>query len=115
MDALRAHAWPGNVRELAHAVERAVILSREPLIGPDAFGLFIGERRNGSSAGSGVAGGRRVASPDAVTLPSLNISEAEKFLIDSALAAAANNRTKAAKLLGISVRTLRNKLNRPEE
>jgi DNA-binding protein Fis len=56
-----------------------------------------------------------VSSGEAITLPSLNISEAEKFLIDSALAAADNNRTKASKLLGISVRTLRNKLNRPEE
>jgi DNA-binding NtrC family response regulator len=115
IDALRAHAWPGNVRELAHAVERAVILSREPMIGPDAFGLFIGERRNGSSGGNGAPGGRRSPAGAAITLPSLNISEAEKLLIDSALAAAGNNRTKAAKLLGISVRTLRNKLNRPEE
>jgi DNA-binding NtrC family response regulator len=113
--ALRAHGWPGNVRELAHAVERAVILSREPMVGPDAFGLFIGERRNGASGLNGARPGRRVSSGEAITLPSLNISEAEKFLIDSALAAADNNRTKASKLLGISVRTLRNKLNRPEE
>jgi len=112
LEALRAHAWPGNVRELAHAVERAVILSREPMIGPTAFGLFIGGRKAGEAVDS--SNGRRGASGEAITLPSLNISEAEKLLIDSALAAADNNRTKAAKLLGISVRTLRNKLNRPE-
>jgi DNA-binding NtrC family response regulator len=114
IEALRAHAWPGNVRELAHAVERAVILAREPLIGPDAFGLFIGERKSETN-GNGSLNGRRARPGDAVTLPSLNISEAEKLLIDSALAATGNNRTKAAKLLGISVRTLRNKLNRPVE
>jgi DNA-binding NtrC family response regulator len=50
-----------------------------------------------------------------VALPSLNVAEAERVLIERALAAANQNRTRAAALLGISVRTLRNKLNAPRE
>jgi DNA-binding NtrC family response regulator len=51
--------------------------------------------------------------PGGVALTSLNVADAERVLIQYALTAADNNRTKAAELLGISVRTLRNKLNGP--
>ncbi|MCI0433251.1 MAG: sigma-54 dependent transcriptional regulator [Gemmatimonadetes bacterium] len=106
MALLAAHPWPGNVRELAHAVERAVILSDGPVIGPDAFDLLPGRRITGTpgprSANTGYA------------VPTLNIAEAERALIERALATTSQNRTRAADLLGISVRTLRNKLNRPD-
>jgi DNA-binding protein Fis len=49
-----------------------------------------------------------------VALSTLNIAEAEQALIEAALVETNNNRTKAAELLGISVRTLRNKLNKPD-
>ncbi len=62
-----------------------------------------------SGAGHGARNG--AGSPDGVTLTSLNVAEAERALIQRALATAGNNRTKAADLLGMSVRTLRNKLN----
>ena len=48
-----------------------------------------------------------------IALNSLNVADAERVLIQHALQAADNNRTRAAELLGISVRTLRNKLNGP--
>jgi DNA-binding NtrC family response regulator len=121
MELLRNHPWTGNVRELAHAVERAVILARDATIGPDGF-RFAGfaakaptaSRFNGTHSSTG--NGTSAASQDAViSLPTLNIVEAERLLIDSALADTNNNRTRAAKLLGISVRTLRNKLNRPDD
>ena len=51
--------------------------------------------------------------PDAVVLTSLNIDEAERALIMRALEVTKGNRTRTAELLGISVRTLRNKLNGP--
>ncbi|MBW3630402.1 MAG: sigma-54 dependent transcriptional regulator [Gemmatimonadetes bacterium] len=118
---LQQYSWPGNVRELQHTVERAVILSPEPMLGPHAFdphraGLAIpmGERGivpapagNGGSHGSGSA--------PRVILNSLNVHEAERVLIQQALDATDQNRTRAAELLGMSVRTLRNKLNAPED
>ena len=121
---LQAYDWPGNVRELQHAVERAVILSNEPSIPAHAFD---GQRFGLSGAWSGptparlyndfIANGNgetaaTIAVPDgAVVLESLNVDQAEAKLIERALEVSNGNRTRAAELLGISVRTLRNKLN----
>jgi DNA-binding NtrC family response regulator len=107
---LAAYAWPGNVRELAHAVERAVIMFPGGVLGVGAFDPIIAERAAAAAteARNSVAG-----APGAmVALRSLNIADAEAALIERALAVTRNNRTRAAELLGISVRTLRNKLNR---
>ncbi len=93
MDRLMDHDWPGNVRELLHAIERAVVLSTSPVIGPEAFSL---------------GGGPSRMEPQVDTL---NLQEMEGVLIERALERTGNNRTRAAGLLGISVRTLRNKLN----
>jgi len=108
MALLASHPWPGNVRELSHAVERAVILSEGLSIGADAFDLLPGRRVSGAASN-----GRSPSSGFAVL--SLNIAEAEQLLIERALVATNQNRTRAADLLGISVRTLRNKLNRPDD
>ena len=119
MTMLQAAPWPGNVRELQHAVERAVILSPEPLLSPRAFdaerfGLTTGLRAPRPTAGP-VDGNGQPLDPDAVVLRTLNVAEAEAVLIERALERSSQNRTKAAELLGISVRTLRNKLNGPRE
>jgi DNA-binding NtrC family response regulator len=132
MAVLQAYGWPGNVRELQHVVERAVILSPDPVLGlsaldPARFGLTaggIGVRGPAAAAaraahdasangapGDHDAGGS--AHPMRVVLHSLDVNEAERVLIERALVVAENNRTRAAELLGISVRTLRNKLNGP--
>ena len=117
---LSAYPWPGNIRELQHAVERAVILSREPVLQPHAFeGQQLGvahplarqaPTRNaaftGGTVGSiGVSPDAGVVPPDAVVLTSLNIDEAERALIMRALEVTKGNRTRTAELLGISVRT----------
>lgn len=124
MKLLQSYPWPGNVRELQHAVERAVILSSEPVLAAHAFEA----QRLGSSSPLAqqalrrttptgfpisVYGSGTVLPPNAVVLTSFNVNEAERILIERALQATGNNRTRTAELLGISVRTLRNKLNGP--
>ena len=133
LEALQGYPWPGNVRELQHVIERAVILTPDPLIPAHClegtrFGLAhslgaptIRPRMMGGPVGGSPAAGTMAVSAappngnsgGAINLQSLNVADAERVLIQHALTAADNNRTKAAELLGISVRTLRNKLNGP--
>lgn len=107
---LRTRDWPGNVRELQHAVERAVILNRGPLLGPAAFTEGPPEeiaRERAEPEGNG--------NHPRITLRSFSLSAAESVLIERALEWTQGNRTRASRLLGISDRTLRNKLNRPRD
>ena len=115
-DILERHEWPGNVRQLQHTVERAVIMSSEPVL---QAALFETER-TAVARHAGVEPARGAAAtdlpPGAIVLTTLDVGEAERVLIERALVATEGNRTRAAKLLGISVRTLRNKLNiRPDD
>jgi DNA-binding NtrC family response regulator len=93
---LQRYSWPGNVRELANAIERAVILSRGTVLQPAAFDQHLREGGNPADA------------------QLFDLDEIERRAIDRALKATGGNRTRAAKLLGISERTLRNKLNGPK-
>lgn len=107
---LRTRDWPGNVRELQHAVERAVILNRGPLLGPAAFTEGPPEEiapERAEPEGNG--------NHPRITLRSFSLSAAESVLIERALEWTQGNRTRASRLLGISDRTLRNKLNRPRD
>ena len=130
MAALQRYAWPGNVRELQHVIERAVILSPESTLVPHAleparFGLTGAGIGATESAGRGAALAALAASngaagsadasddPMRVVLHSLDVTRAEAVLIERALEVAKGNRTRASELLGVSVRTLRNKLNGP--
>jgi DNA-binding NtrC family response regulator len=116
MEWLRHQDWPGNVRELQHLVERAVVLSREPVLAFSAFGGT--DRRATPSAASAVPAvpATRGELPDgAIVLDSLDVATAERRLIEAALARTNGNRTKAAELLGMSIRTLRTRLNAPDD
>ena len=98
IDRLVRYDWPGNVRELAHAVERAWILSGGRRLQADDFHLLVSQQASEEA-------------PDVARLP-INLQQLERLAIDRALRETDGHRARAAKLLGISERTLRNKLNR---
>ncbi len=100
---LLAHPWPGNVRELMNTIQRAVLLSPGDEIVPEAL-MF--DDQPPPPAPSESPGAQWLTSGPIPTL-----KEAERLLIMRALEQTDGNRTHAAKVLGISVRTLRNKLN----
>jgi DNA-binding NtrC family response regulator len=115
---LQRYSWPGNVRELANAIERAVILCRGTVLLPSAFDECLQEAEVPSAPPAGLT-----TSPAAATLGAIAgstteplpfaLEEIERRAIERALEATGGNRTRAAKLLGISERTLRNRLNTP--
>lgn len=104
INALLSYEWPGNIRELKHTVERAVILSKEKDITvKDLFlhGLtFSNKNENVVKSNSN----------DEIIVDK-SIADVEKELILNTLKKHNGNRTKTAEVLGITVRTLRNKLN----
>jgi DNA-binding NtrC family response regulator len=110
MQALQAHSWPGNIRELQNAVERAAILSRGKA--PSTNDFFIAGISHSSSLKTEII--KEVAplpESDLVIRSGMTVEEMERKLILETLKSTNENRTQAAKLLGISIRTLRNKLN----
>jgi len=113
--ALQKHDWPGNVRELQNVIERAVILCNEGgVLEPAHLGLGQSAAITVASMASSPGGHSHGASngytsSDTGEFPPL--SEVEKRHILAALEQSKGNRTHAAKVLGISIRTLRNKLN----
>ena len=121
--ALQKYSWPGNIRELQHVIERAVILTTDSVIQQNSlegtrFGLAhsLGSTAIRPRSVTNPSGNYAVvnsAVPGSISLASMNVGDAERVLIQHALVAASNNRTRAAELLGMSVRTLRNKLNGP--
>lgn len=90
---LLRHSWPGNVRELMHAVERAVLLSKGPMLGPQDFVLKESARR-------------------VAPTPTLNLEQLEQEAIERAMQIAGGNITRAAELLGITRFALYRKLNK---
>jgi DNA-binding NtrC family response regulator len=104
-----AHPWRGNVRELENTMHRAVLLSAGAQIGPEAIrapdGAPVGAR--GHDTASRAA---ETAQAAARTLVGRTVSEVEQDLILETLTHCLGNRTHAATILGISIRTLRNKL-----
>jgi DNA-binding NtrC family response regulator len=135
LDLMTRHEWPGNVRELQNVVERAVILSLnsksvEPAALPMEFSMLQG---NAGAAGvaqaaalaAAVAGAAQPATDDQPTIGTavasgavdviaeaedMSLAAVERQLILRSLERCDGNRSKAAELMGVSIRTLRNKL-----
>ncbi|ADZ69576.1 sigma-54-dependent transcriptional regulator [Polymorphum gilvum] len=107
--ALLTNPWPGNVRELENTIHRAVLLATGDEIGVDAIRMPDGSPL---SVVQGPAE-RAVQAAEAVSrsLVGRTVADVERDLILDTLDHCLGNRTHAAKILGISIRTLRNKLN----
>jgi DNA-binding NtrC family response regulator len=104
LEMFRRHSWPGNVRELRNLLERGLIVANEGAITPQHL-----PHEFGGSPGS--RGETKVVDTDCVRLTvGTTIDEAEKALIQFTLQHTNNNRTRAAEILGISLKTLFNKL-----
>ena len=91
------YPWPGNVRELENALERAVLIGAGKVIVPPDFSLDSAETYTGEPSTLEIRAGQ-------------SVKEVEKKLIVTTLKQVNDNRAQAAELLGISIRTLRNKL-----
>jgi DNA-binding NtrC family response regulator len=109
LEKLRAHAWRGNVRELENAMHRAVLLSQGPDLGPDA--ILLTPPRHSAAAAEAAR-----SEPGTVgALVGRTVAAVERDLIIDTLSHCLGNRTHAANILGISIRTLRNKLKQYSE
>jgi two-component system response regulator FlrC len=110
--ALLKAPWPGNVRELENTLHRAVLLSSGDVIGPDAIvlpdGMGLTEVAAASTLSAQLA---QTAETMNRALVGRTVADVERDLILDTLDHTLGNRTHAANILGISIRTLRNKLN----
>jgi len=106
LKALRGHNWPGNVRELENTMHRAVLLASGDEIGPDAIMMSDGE----ISSSLGATGSESAGDGGTDGLVGRTVADVERDLIIDTVQHCLGNRTHAANILGISIRTLRNKL-----
>jgi DNA-binding NtrC family response regulator len=124
MEAMERHNWPGNVRELRNVLERAVILAGEGTIEMRHLPAFLQNREAAAAVSAPGATAPSAAVSAAPTTPAqperddsgvrfqigTTVEEAEKGLILRTLEHTRNNKTRAAEILGISLKTLHNKL-----
>jgi DNA-binding NtrC family response regulator len=104
MEMLKSYPWPGNVRELRNVLERATIASDRETIGRQHLPSDFGR------APVAAAGGL-----DGIRFPvGTTVDAAERELIVQTLGATNQNKTRAAEMLGISLKTLHNKLKEYE-
>jgi DNA-binding NtrC family response regulator len=109
--ALSINRWPGNVRELENTLHRAVLLSTGVEIGVDGILSPDGARLD-QARGTDLASHAALAAEQITrNLVGRTVAEVERDLILETLKHCLGNRTHASNILGISIRTLRNKLN----
>jgi len=106
MKMLMSYGWPGNVRELENTLHRAVLLATGDTI--DASAVLLQGSNGGGSTGA--SGGQDAESAVDAALVGRTVADVERQLIVDTLNHCLGNRTHAANILGISIRTLRNKL-----
>lgn len=116
IEAIQGHDWPGNIRELRNVIERSVILTREGTIQMSALpsNLQVGAARPSFVAAAVVASppvSTEFSGSEPLSVPiGSTVEDAEKGLILRTLEHTRQNKTRAAEILGISPKTLQNKL-----
>ena len=108
---LLAHPWPGNVRELENAMHRAVLLASGREIGLDAIDLAPAPAHAPEASAEAPIPAAPASGMAIAALVGRRMEEVERELILETLGRCLGNRTRAAEILGISIRTLRNKLS----
>lgn len=115
IDKMQRYGWRGNIRELENAMHRAILISLEDEIEPDAIlieGGEFGGKPVAVAADAPIGLTQAVQNPGAVeAYIGRPLADVERHLILNTLEHTLGNRTHAAQILGISIRTLRNKLN----
>lgn len=102
---LLSYDWPGNIRELGNIIERSIVMDDEAVIDAEHLLLEIVPKETKKTK-------ELSPSPTQIHLPvGIKLEELEKQFIEQTLQAQNQNKTKTAEVLGISIRTLRNKLN----
>ena len=104
VEGLRTYPWPGNVRELGNFMRRVVTLSDSKEIGPDCLTSELPQLPVRSLAMTAQT------APSVTSRIGTSIREVERHLLEKALEATDGNRTRAAEMLGVSLRTIRNKI-----
>ena len=104
---LLAYPWPGNVRELSHVIERAVLWSRDGMLGVEHLSLEIP-----AAPAEAMPAETRPAATSAFPQPGTDLETWERSMIEQALRDAEGNQTRAAQRLGISRDTLRYRLKK---
>jgi DNA-binding NtrC family response regulator len=111
---LRAYDWPGNIRELRNVIERAAIIAGEGTVHLAHLPATVTGTRAASAAAHAVSSettSAQASAADGLHVPiGWTIEQAERALIERTLEHTGNNRTRAAEILGISQKTLFNKL-----
>jgi DNA-binding NtrC family response regulator len=115
MHVLEHHHWPGNVRELRNVIERATIVAKGDMIEPGDLPTLAPAPPPPAAAAAPLPAGAAGAGAGPVLRPGTTVDEAERQLIEVTLAHTGGNKTRAAEMLGISLKTLHNKLNRMKE
>src|SRR5271169_962412 len=108
---LTTNRWQGNVRELENTIHRAVLMAQGDEIGADAILTPDGDRLDLAKTAPAVAHATFAAEQVTRALVGRTVADVERDLILETLKHCLGNRTHAANILGISIRTLRNKLN----
>ena len=108
---LSTYSWPGNVRELRNVIERSVVVARRGILGVDSLPkFFAGHALSQSSLAHRSHLGAEIPDTSVRVEVGTTVDEANKQLIIQTLKSTQNNKTRAAEILGISTKTLQNKL-----